>query len=171
MHTPSMQEELPIDTDCLRLNSKSPRDRMCSGHPRSVRCGLGWAPAYVARERRQLSFQSREGAASWAGLTLRTMPTASLTSRCTESSGALSLQTWSCWSPWKQKLCSPLPLLFFHFSSSHLFSFSVLTPTRSLPSTFLPLFLFITFCVACPDFPICLIFILNIIMCSFVSHL
>lgn len=137
-----------MDTNCFRLNSKSPRDRMCGGHPRSSRCGPGWGPTYVAHELRQLSFQSKEGAASWTGLSLRRMPTASLTSRFTECSGALSLQTWGCWSPWKQKLCSPLPLLFF--SLFLLPSFFLFCPyTHSLSSLYFLASIFIHHFLCC----------------------
>lgn len=81
----------------------------------------------------------------------------------------LSLWTWSCWSPWKQKLCSDCPFPSSHSSSRFSF-FPFLTPTHSLPSTFLPLFLFLIFCLTCPDF---LIYFFNYysMMCGFVSHL
>lgn len=66
--------------------------------------------------------------------------------------------TWSCcWSPWKQKLCSPLLLLFF--APSPIFpSFLSLYPLAHFPLLPVLYFLFLIFYLAC-DFLNCLNFI------------
>ena len=69
------QVQPPADTDCL--NSKPTSERMCSGPPRPIRCGPGLGRGVVHGLKATPSFQRQEDAASWAGPTLGSVPTAS----------------------------------------------------------------------------------------------
>ena len=118
--------------------SKSPREGVCGGHPRSVRCGPGRG-ACVGGACAEATPSCPVG---WP-LTWKGTRCILLSDQFTASSGALSPWTWSCWSPWKQKLCSPRPLLFLSLLLLPLFFLSCPHTHSLLSSLYFPFSIFI----------------------------
>lgn len=110
-----------------QLTSKSPREGTCGGHPRSVRCDPGWG-ACVGSACAKAAPSYPLG---WP-VTRKDAHCLPFNDWLTVSSGALSLWTWSGWSPWKQALFTTSPSLFLALSSPTFLSFLSSHPPSAL---------------------------------------